>query len=73
MPTRTIAEALGRALELPSASVPAEDAKEHFGFLGRFFGAEVSASSALTRSGTGWTPTGPTLLEDIAAGAYPGS
>jgi hypothetical protein len=35
-----------------------------------FFGFEMSASSAATQGLLGWTPTGPTLLEDIAAGAY---
>lgn len=36
----------------------------------RFFGTDVAASSASTRQVLGWEPTGPTLLEDIAVGAY---
>ncbi len=48
-----------------------EDGSEaHFGWIGRFFGMDVTASSARTRELLGWTPTGPTLFEDIAAGAY---
>jgi hypothetical protein len=30
----------------------------------------MSGSSAATQELLGWEPTGPTLLEDIAAGAY---
>ncbi|MFD0200573.1 MULTISPECIES: hypothetical protein [Saccharothrix] len=48
-----------------------EHADEHFGWLGRFFGMDITASNARTRALLDWTPTGPTLLEDIAAGAYP--
>jgi hypothetical protein len=29
------------------------------------------ATSAATGELLGWTPSGPTLLEDLAAGAYP--
>ncbi len=36
----------------------------------RFFALEMSATADATRERFGWTPTGPTLLEDIAAGAY---
>jgi hypothetical protein len=30
----------------------------------------MAASSAITRELLGWEPTGPTLIEDIQAGAY---
>ena len=70
IPTRTIAEAIGAGLHIPVESVRAEDAQEHFGFIGLFFGFEMSASSAATRKLLDWTPTGATLLEDIADGAY---
>ncbi|MDE2395547.1 MAG: SDR family oxidoreductase [Burkholderiales bacterium] len=70
--TRDIAAAIGQALGLPLASVPAERAREHFDWLGMFYGADVPVSSALTRELLGWAPTQPTLLEDIAAGHYPG-
>jgi len=70
IPTRTIAEAIGGGLQLPVESVAAERAHEHFGFIGMFFGFDMAASSAATQRLLGWTPTGPTLLEDIAAGAY---
>jgi nucleoside-diphosphate-sugar epimerase len=70
VPSREIAEAIGRALGVPARSVPAVDAEAHFGFLGRFFGSDMSASSAITRATFGWEPTGPTLIADIEAGAY---
>lgn len=67
---REIAEALGAALGLPVVAVPEEDALGHFGFIGRFFARDMTGTSTRTREVLGWTPTGPTLLEDIAAGAY---
>ena len=42
----------------------------HFGWIGGFFGMDLSATSAATRELLGWTPTGPTLIEDLDAGAY---
>lgn len=70
VPTRAIAEALGRSLGLPSRSVDREEAAAHFGFMARFFGADLRASSVATRDLLGWEPSGPTLIEDIDAGAY---
>lgn len=68
--SRAIAEAIGTGLGLPVVSVPVEQASEHFGWMGMFFGADAPASSAMTRDLLGWTPTGPTLLEDLAEGSY---
>ena len=65
---RSLAEAIGGALDLPVEPVPAES----FGFLGAIFGADQPSSSALTRERFGWAPTHPSLLEDLAAGGYPG-
>ncbi len=70
LPSRDIAAAIGDYMGLPAVSVTPEDAEAHFGWIGRFFGMDVTASSARTRELLGWTPTGPTLFEDIAAGAY---
>lgn len=70
VPTREIAEAVAGVLGVPVTSVASEDAGEHFGFVGRFFGMDMAASSTRTRDLLGWTPTGPTLIEDILAGAY---
>ncbi len=68
--SRSIAEALGEALGLPVGSVPAEQAADHFGWIGTFFALDVPASAQLTRDRFGWEPTHATLVEDIAAGAY---
>jgi nucleoside-diphosphate-sugar epimerase len=68
--TAAIAEAIGAALDLPVKSVAAEDADDHFGFVASFFEMTMTASSERTRALLGWTPTGPTLVEDIEAGAY---
>ncbi|GMA25481.1 hypothetical protein GCM10025864_32400 [Luteimicrobium album] len=70
VPTRDIAEALGRSLGLPTDSVAPEDAGDAFGWMARFFGLDAPTSSVLTQERYGWTPTGPTLLDDIAAGGY---
>ncbi|MEJ7649190.1 MAG: SDR family oxidoreductase [Nakamurella sp.] len=70
VPTRVIAEAIGRSLGLPVASVPPEATAEHFGWIGSFFALDVPASSTATRELLGWTPSGPTLIEDLDAGAY---
>jgi nucleoside-diphosphate-sugar epimerase len=70
VPTRAIAEAIGRGLGVPVVSLPVERAAEHFGWLARFFGADTAASSALTRELLGWEPREPGLIEDLDAGHY---
>ena len=70
IPTREIAEAIGSALGLPVASVTAEQLTEALGFIGRVYGADIPASSLLTRKRLGWAPTHQGLLADIAAGYY---
>jgi nucleoside-diphosphate-sugar epimerase len=70
--THDIATALGQFLDVPVESIPVERAQAHFDWLGMFFGADAPASSAHTRSQLGWEPAHASLLEDIAAGHYPG-
>jgi nucleoside-diphosphate-sugar epimerase len=70
VPTREIAEAIGRALNLPVASIDPDDVHRHFGWIGTFFGMDLTATSTVTRELLGWAPTGPTLIEDIDAGGY---
>jgi len=70
--TREIAGAIGRAFDLPVASIAPEDVAEHFGWIGRFFTMDGSATSSATRELLGWTPDRPTLIEDIDGGAYSG-
>jgi nucleoside-diphosphate-sugar epimerase len=68
--SREIAEALGRGLKLPVASITAEEAAAHFGWMAMFVGLDMPASSALTQARLGWIPTGPTLIEDLNEGRY---
>ena len=70
IPSRQIAEAIGHALGLPVTSVDPDDVQDHFGWIGGFFAMSLTATSDRTRELLGWTPTGPTLSEDLAAGAY---
>ena len=67
---RDIAEAIGRLLDLPVVSVPAEAAGEHFGWLGHFAAIDNPTSSAATRALLDWHPDQPGLLADLAAGHY---
>jgi nucleoside-diphosphate-sugar epimerase len=68
--TRSIAEAIGQGLGLPVESIAPDDAVAHFGWLGRFFAMDAPMSSTATQAAFHWSPSGPTLLEDLAGGAY---
>ena len=68
--TRAIAEAIGRQLDVPVASIPDDEAADHFGFLAGFYGMDAPASSLLTRELLGWAPTQPGLLADLDEGRY---
>ena len=70
IPMRDIAEAISHRFELPTTTISPEEASERFGFLAQFVALDMAASSAITRELLGWEPTGPTLIEDIRAGAY---
>jgi nucleoside-diphosphate-sugar epimerase len=70
VPFRDIAEAIGRNLGVPTASIAEAQVDEQFGFLSRFVGADNLTSSALTRSTLGWEPTHPRLIEDMDQGHY---
>lgn len=71
VPTREIAEVIGRRLGLPVVSKPQEQAADHFGFLGAFFGRDSRASGAQTRKALGWQPKQAGLIADLdRAGGY---
>ena len=72
VPTKVIAEAIGRAFDLPVASVDPDDVAAHYGWIGGFFAMDLAATSAATRELLGWEPSGPTLIEDLDGGAYSG-
>jgi nucleoside-diphosphate-sugar epimerase len=70
IPTREIAEVIGRHLDLPVKSISPDQAQEHFGWMGAFFGLDCPASNALTRERLGWEPTHVGLIEDLEQGHY---
>ncbi|WP_194919140.1 SDR family oxidoreductase [Catenulispora rubra] len=67
VPTREIAEAIGRHLNLPARSLPAE---EFEGIFVRLLGTDMPASSTITQDLLGWKPTHPGLIQDIEQGHY---
>ena len=70
VPTREIAEIIGSRLNLPVVSKNREEAADHFGFLGHFFGMDWPASSEQTRQVLGWQPTQPGLITDLEGPSY---
>src|SRR5262249_5411331 len=54
IPTREIAQAIGRAFDLPVAAIATDDIHTHFGWIGRFFGMDLTATSTATRELLDW-------------------
>lgn len=70
---RDIAEAIGRRTGLPVRAFAEGEVAEkapQFAWLERFLGVSSLASSEKTQQLLGWTPTHPTLIEDLDAGYY---
>jgi len=67
VPVREIAGAIGRNLNLPVKSLPAE---EYRGMLVPLLSTDMPASSTITQELLGWHPTHPGLIEDIEQGHY---
>ncbi len=67
---KAVVEAHGRGLKVPVVSIKLQEAEEHFGWLARFAGHDMPASSALTQQKLNWKPTGPSLIEDLDAMDY---
>src|SRR5580692_13115859 len=70
IPTRDIAEAIGRAFGLPVTSIAPDGVQGHFGWIGTFFGMDLAATATVTQELLGWVPVGPALIEDIDTGGY---
>jgi nucleoside-diphosphate-sugar epimerase len=70
IPFRDIAGAIAKRLNVPAVSISAEEAVNHFGFLGQIAGMDNPASSEITQKTIGWHPTHPSLLQDLAADCY---
>jgi nucleoside-diphosphate-sugar epimerase len=70
IPFRDIAAAIARNLNLSTASIPADQAQDQFGFLAAFAGLDNPTSSAITRDLLGWNPDQPGLIADLDADPY---
>ena len=70
LPTREIAEVIGRQLNVPVVSKSREEAADHFGWIALFFGIDAPASSAQTQEHLGWGPLQPGLITDLNAEHY---
>ncbi|WP_280669994.1 MULTISPECIES: SDR family oxidoreductase [unclassified Kitasatospora] len=70
VPTRALAEAIGRGLGVPTVSIAPDEAEKHFGWLANLFGLDLPASSTRTRKLLGWQPTRQSLVEDLNEGHY---
>jgi nucleoside-diphosphate-sugar epimerase len=70
IPVRELAEVIGRRLNLPTRSKPAEEASDHFGFLATFLSRDAPASAAFTRDRLGWAPSQRGLIADLEDGCY---
>ncbi|ANH67720.1 SDR family oxidoreductase [Mitsuaria sp. 7] len=66
VPFKAIAEVIGRQLGLPVEA----RGRDHFGWFANMAGGNMSVSSQRTRDLLGWTPMGPSLLEDLDQAAY---
>ena len=62
-----ITQAIGESFNLPVRAIPAAAAGEELGAMAHFAVLDMKASSAWTRAELGWTPSGPSLLDDLAA------
>ncbi|MEZ0539893.1 hypothetical protein [Fibrella arboris] len=70
VPMRDIAAVVGRHLNVPVASVTPEEAATHFGWMSRFVGMDVPATSTITQQQLGWHPGHSSLLADLENGRY---
>lgn len=70
VPTREIADVIGRRLSVPVVSKSPDEAAAHFTWLARFVAADLPATSARTQALLGWRPRQPGLLADLEHGRY---
>lgn len=67
---RDLAAVIGRHLEVPVLAKTPEEAAEHFGWMARFVGLDMPATSSSTQQELGWQPTHKSLLADLEEGNY---
>jgi nucleoside-diphosphate-sugar epimerase len=66
VPLRSIAEAIGAKLGVPTRSIDADTAAGHFGWFAAMAANDMQASSAHTRRRLGWQPAEPGLLDGLS-------
>ena len=54
-------------MKVPALSIKPEKAEAQFGWLARFAGHDMPASSVLMHHKVNWKPTGPGLIADLDA------
>lgn len=67
---KSIAEAIGKLLNLPVKSISAEKAAGHFGWFAHMAAIDCPVSSEWTQEHLNWRPSHPYLLADIENGIY---
>lgn len=67
---KTIADAIGKQLDVPVVAKSREEAAAHFGWFAMFAAMDAPTSSDHTRSRLAWEPTGPGLLADMNEAGY---
>ncbi|WP_432927776.1 SDR family oxidoreductase [Microbispora sp. CA-135349] len=69
---KSIAETIAQGLDLPTVSLTPDEAATHFvsPFMATAYGFDGPVSSSHTRELLGWSPTHPTLLDDLEHGDY---
>jgi nucleoside-diphosphate-sugar epimerase len=70
IPFRSIAEAIGRQLNVPSGAISGQEAAKQLSYFGDFAATDNPSSSIRTREQLGWEPTGPELLVDLSGPGY---
>ena len=67
---KDIATVIGRGLQLPVKSLSPEEAEDHFGWMNRFVGLDLPASSSWTQQKLQWRPSGAGLIADLESMPY---
>jgi nucleoside-diphosphate-sugar epimerase len=70
IPFRSIAEVIGRKLNIPVGSITAKEAAKQFSYFGGFAATDNPTSSSGTREQLGWEPVGSELLVDLEGPGY---
>jgi len=67
---KSIAQSIGKHLNVPVVSISPGEAAGHFGWFAAFAGIDCPASSKITQESLDWHPTHSELLTDMDNGVY---